>query len=56
MPRVDNTEKQVHVKLPADVHKALWMRAAEEERSINTTVVRALRAYLGLKQPGKGDA
>jgi len=49
-------EKQIHVKLPADVHRALVARSSEEERSINAVVVRALRVALGLKPPTRKDA
>jgi len=48
------TTKQIHIKLGVDIHAALKARAAEEDRSVQNVVVRALRAYLGVEQKPRG--
>jgi hypothetical protein len=49
-----STTRQIHIKLGPDLHAALKARALEDDRSVQNTVVRALRQYLGI--PQKSDA
>jgi predicted HicB family RNase H-like nuclease len=38
--------KQMTIRIPHDVHKALKIRAAEEERAVGEVVERLIREYL----------
>lgn len=40
-------KKRLHVYLPASLHRALKLRAVEQDRDMTAIVVESLRAYLG---------
>jgi len=48
--QVEEAKKQLTFYIPADVHKALKMRAAEDEKAISELVEGLIRAYLVGKQ------
>jgi len=40
------TKDQVHIRLPADLHRQAKQAAQDDDRSVNYIVVKALRLYL----------
>jgi hypothetical protein len=47
----DRTEQPMYVRLPADLHRAVKTRAAEEDRTMAQTIRVALRYYLHTTKP-----
>jgi predicted HicB family RNase H-like nuclease len=45
-----NDYKQMTIRIPPDIHKALKMRAAEDEKTISELVEGLIRRYLVAKQ------
>lgn len=50
MPAANAPTQKVHWELPADVHRALKVRAARDGKTIPAVAVDALRVALGLKR------
>jgi predicted HicB family RNase H-like nuclease len=47
MPRVKKTSSTISLRLPEPLAEALRAAAAQDERSLNTFIVRALRERMG---------
>jgi hypothetical protein len=48
-----NHDKQIHVKMPYDLHKELRVQAAVRETTIQEYVVRAIKGQLTKDSKGK---
>lgn len=51
----DSHNKQIHVKMPYDLHKELRVQAAVRETTIQEYVIRAIKGQLTNDSKGKED-